>query len=46
MLQTGAVDVSRLISHRLPLDGFAHGVELIERGQENVLKVQIIPAGH
>ncbi len=43
LLRTGAVNVTRLISHRLPLDEFERGVELIERGGEDVGKVVILP---
>jgi 2-desacetyl-2-hydroxyethyl bacteriochlorophyllide A dehydrogenase len=43
LLQSGRVDVSALISHRLPLDEFERGVELIERGEEGVKKVLILP---
>lgn len=43
LLQSGAVDVSELISHRLPLQEFERGVELIEEGQEGVKKVLMVP---
>jgi D-arabinitol dehydrogenase (NADP+) len=43
LLQSQRIDVSDLISHRLPLDEFERGVELIERGLENVKKVLIVP---
>jgi D-arabinitol dehydrogenase (NADP+) len=43
LLQTGQVDVSSLVSHRLPLEHFERGVELIESGQEDVKKVLILP---
>lgn len=43
LLQAGTVDVSGLISHRLPLGEFRRGVELIERGLESVKKVLILP---
>jgi len=43
LLQSGQVDVRRLISHRLPLADFERGVELIERGLDNVKKVLILP---
>jgi hypothetical protein len=39
------VDVRCLISHRLPLTEFERGVELIERGLDNVKKVLILPRG-
>jgi D-arabinitol dehydrogenase (NADP+) len=43
LLTTGRIQVAGLISHRLPLEEFAHGIELIERGAENVKKVMILP---
>lgn len=43
LLQSGQVDVRSLISHRLPLADFERGVELIERGLDNVEKVLILP---
>ena len=43
LLQSKQVDVSRLISHQLPLDEFERGVELIEGGLEGVKKVLILP---
>jgi D-arabinitol dehydrogenase (NADP+) len=45
LLQSGQVDVRCLISHRLPLTEFERGVELIERGLDNVKKVLILPRG-
>jgi 2-desacetyl-2-hydroxyethyl bacteriochlorophyllide A dehydrogenase len=43
LLQSGQVDVSSLISHRLPLAEFPHGIELIEKGLDGVKKVLIMP---
>jgi D-arabinitol dehydrogenase (NADP+) len=43
LLQSRQVDVSGLISHRLPLDEFEWGVELIEQGLEGVKKVLLLP---
>lgn len=43
LLESGRVDASALISHRLPLAEFERGVELIERGLEGVKKVLILP---
>jgi D-arabinitol dehydrogenase (NADP+) len=43
LLQSGQVDVRSRISHRLPLADFERGVELIERGLDNVKKVLILP---
>lgn len=43
LLESAKIDVSRLVSHELPLEKFAEGVELIEQGAEGVLKVIIRP---
>ena len=43
LLQSGRVDVSGLVSHRLGLDEFERGVELIEQGLQGVRKVLIVP---
>lgn len=43
MLQSKAVDVSALVSHVLPLERFAEGMEMIEQGKDGVLKVHIDP---
>jgi 2-desacetyl-2-hydroxyethyl bacteriochlorophyllide A dehydrogenase len=43
LLQSGALRVDDLISHRLPLDDFLHGCELMEQGAEGVRKVMILP---
>lgn len=43
LLQSARVQVEALISHALPLADFERGVELIERGIENVRKVMILP---
>ena len=43
LLESERVDVSSLVSHQLPLDAFERGVELIERGLEDVKKVMILP---
>lgn len=45
LLRSGRVRVDRLVSHRLPLDEFERGIELIEGGLEEVKKVQILPNG-
>lgn len=41
MLETGKIDVSDVISHRLPLEDFVKGVEAIEKREEGVLKILI-----
>ncbi len=43
LLSSGRVDVSKLISHCLPLASFERGVQIIEQGIEGVLKVMIQP---
>jgi 2-desacetyl-2-hydroxyethyl bacteriochlorophyllide A dehydrogenase len=43
LLQSRQVDVSGLISHRLPLDEFERAVELIEGGLKGVKKVLLLP---
>ncbi|MDR2495147.1 MAG: zinc-dependent alcohol dehydrogenase family protein [Spirochaetaceae bacterium] len=43
LLETGKVTVSALVSHKLPLEGFLQGIELIEKGLDGVLKVIIFP---
>lgn len=43
LLKNGKIDVAPLISHQLPLEYFAKGVEIIEKGLEGVLKVVILP---
>ncbi len=45
LLSSERIRVAPLISHRLPLGDFARGIELIEQGRENVLKVMILPNG-
>jgi len=44
LLQSGRIDVTRLVSHELPLSGFAQGVELIEKGAQGVMKILLVPA--
>lgn len=43
MLQAGQVRVSDLISHRLPLNEFEQGVQMIEKGLDDVKKVLMMP---
>jgi threonine dehydrogenase-like Zn-dependent dehydrogenase len=43
LLSSGRIDVSRLVSHQFPLAEFHRGIEMIEQGQENVMKVLICP---
>ncbi len=43
LLGAGKIDVSDLISHRLPLSEFERGIKLIEKGEDDVKKVMILP---
>ena len=43
LLQSGQMRVQELISHRLSLAEFQHGIETIEQGREGVMKVMIFP---
>ncbi|GAP08557.1 MAG TPA: L-threonine 3-dehydrogenase [Anaerolinea thermolimosa] len=45
LLQSGRLKVDDIISHRLPLEAFVHGCELIEQGAEGVKKVLVLPGG-
>ena len=43
LLQAGKIHVSEIISHKLPLNEFKRGAELIEHGMESVKKVILLP---
>ncbi len=43
LLRSGRLPVADIISHRLPLEQFLHGCELIERGEAGVKKVMMLP---
>lgn len=43
LLQSGMLATENLISHTLPLADFVKGVEIIEKGADNVRKVMILP---
>ncbi len=43
LLEAGKIDVSDLISHRLPLSEFERGIKLIDKGDDDVKKVMILP---
>ncbi len=43
LLKTGKINVKNLITHKLPLEELQKGVELIEKGTENIMKVMIMP---
>jgi threonine dehydrogenase-like Zn-dependent dehydrogenase len=45
-LESGRIDVSRLISHELPLERFSDGVGMIERGEAGVMKILMKPGMH
>lgn len=45
LLENKRIDVRSLVSHRLALTEFEHGVELIRNKRENVKKVLILPNG-
>ena len=45
LLSKGVISVTELISHKLPLEEFAKGVELLETGADDVKKVVILPFG-
>ncbi|MDR2796808.1 MAG: zinc-dependent alcohol dehydrogenase family protein [Treponema sp.] len=45
LLESGRIDVSKLVSHQLSLEEFTKGVETLEQGTEGVLKVVILPNG-
>ena len=43
LLKSGRISVQEIISHKLDLDEFRHGIELIEKGEDDVKKVIILP---
>jgi 2-desacetyl-2-hydroxyethyl bacteriochlorophyllide A dehydrogenase len=45
LLKTGRISVSQLISHRLSLEEFQRGIEILEAGRDQVMKVMIFPNG-
>ena len=45
LLHAGRIQVEGLVSHRLPLEEFQRGIEMIEQGADGVKKVQILPNG-
>jgi len=45
LLESKRIDVRSLVSHRLALTEFQHGVDLIRSKRENVKKVLILPNG-
>ncbi|MFW6388250.1 MAG: zinc-binding dehydrogenase, partial [bacterium] len=45
LLGSGSLDVTPLISHRLPLEELQHGIDLMESGKDGVMKVHILPNG-
>ena len=45
LIKSGMIGVEELISHRLALEELQRGIELIEKGNEPVYKVMILPNG-
>lgn len=45
LLASGSIDVAPLISHRLELEEFEKGLELMESGADSVMKVHVLPNG-
>lgn len=45
LLRSGRLQVGDIVSHRLPLDEFLRGCQLIEQGADDVRKVIILPNG-
>jgi D-arabinitol dehydrogenase (NADP+) len=45
LMQEGKVSVKQVVSHRLPLEEFRRGIELIETGADDVKKVLLLPNG-
>ncbi len=43
MIQTGTLDLTPLITHRIKLGEIAHGYELFEKRLDNVIKIAITP---
>jgi D-arabinitol dehydrogenase (NADP+) len=45
LLKHKQISVDGLVSHKLPLEEFQHGIELLERGEGDVKKVMVMPNG-
>ncbi len=45
LLRTEKVKVENLISHRLPIDDFQKGIEILEQGKDSVKKIMFLPNG-
>ena len=45
LMESGRLAVGQIVSHRLPLADLQRGIELIEKGADNVKKVLILPNG-
>jgi 2-desacetyl-2-hydroxyethyl bacteriochlorophyllide A dehydrogenase len=43
LLESGKIDPLSLVSHQLPLEEFERGIALIEKGEDNVMKVAMLP---
>ena len=45
LLASGSIEVQPLVSHRIRLDELARGIELMETGDDGVMKVLVLPNG-
>ncbi len=45
LMESGRIPVREIVSHQLPLTDLQKGIELIEKGADNVKKVLILPNG-
>jgi 2-desacetyl-2-hydroxyethyl bacteriochlorophyllide A dehydrogenase len=45
LLRSERINLAGLVSHRLPLEGLEHGINILETGLEGVRKVQVLPNG-
>lgn len=43
LLESARIDISRLVSHELPLERFTYGVQMIEKGEPGVMKILLKP---
>jgi 2-desacetyl-2-hydroxyethyl bacteriochlorophyllide A dehydrogenase len=43
LLESGKIDPLPLVSHQLPLEEFERGIALIEKGEDGVMKVAMLP---
>ena len=45
LLKSGRLEVNRLVSHRLSLEEFEDGIQMLERGAAEIRKVMVFPNG-